>query len=449
MNNLKCTSKEHADVNAISFCQICDIYMCNTCEKIHNNLCFHHITYKLNNNIDEVFNGICQEKKHSIELEYYCKNHNKLCCAACLCKIKGERNGQHKDCDVCPIIDIKEEKKKKFAENIKFLNELFSTLEQSNKELKAIFENISKMKEDLKLEIVNTFTKFRNALNEREDELLSEVDKKFEEFYFDDNLVKESEKLPKKIKASLEKSKIIDNEWDDKNKLAYMINECIKIEKNIKEINSINNSIQKSKLNNCIIKFIPEEEINSILNSINKFGNIKKFEKESYFLKKSNIIKSEEEKLISSWLDKKPTQFTLLLDSKIDGDLTSTFENKCANKYPTIVFIKSTDGYRFGGFTSRKWGINNNAYDDKCFIFSLDLKEKYPIKESQYGTFIRPNNWLSFGNGSTLYIYNNCTSRNDNHSGISYFNFPKGKSEINGNNPNFTVSSYEVYEIKF
>ena len=128
MENKKCTSKEHSDIIAISFCQICDIYMCNKCEKIHNNLCSHHQTYNLNNNIDEIFNGICQEKKHSIELEYYCKNHNKLCCAACLCKIKSEKNGQHKDCDVCLLNDIKEEKKKKFEENIKYLNELFGSL---------------------------------------------------------------------------------------------------------------------------------------------------------------------------------------------------------------------------------------------------------------------------------------------------------------------------------
>ena len=41
---------------------------------------------------------------------------------------KSEKNGQHKDCDVCLLNDIKEEKKKKFEENIKYLNELFGSL---------------------------------------------------------------------------------------------------------------------------------------------------------------------------------------------------------------------------------------------------------------------------------------------------------------------------------
>ncbi len=454
MENKKCTSKEHSDIIAISFCQICDIYMCNKCEKIHNNLCSHHQTYNLNNNIDEIFNGICQEKKHFDELEYYCKNHNKLCCAACLCKIKSEKNGQHKDCDVCLLIDIKEEKKKKFEENIKYLNELFGSLEKFNNELKLLFENINKTKEELKLEILNVFTKFRNALNEREEELLSEIDKKYEECYFSENLVKESEKLPQKVKISLEKSKKINNEWNDNNKLAYIINESIKIENNIKYINSINDSIKKSKSNNYLIKFIPEEEINKFLNEIRKFGNILKIQKEEKncffnFIKKSNIIKPEEMDLILSWFNLRPNKFNLLLDSKIDGDLTSTFVNKCASKFPTMLFIKSTDGYRFGGYTSKKWGIDCDSNDECCFIFSLDLKEKYPIKESKYATMIRQNNWLSFGSGSSLYLYNGCTSRNDNYTGSSNFNFPKNKSEINGNKPRYTVSSYEVYEVQF
>ena len=134
----KCSSKEHTNINAISFCQICTINMCNKCEKIHGNLCPHHQIYKLNQNLDEIFNGICKEKNHLIKLEYYCKDHNQLCCAACLCKIKDEYYGQHKDCEVCSILDIKEEKKKKFEENIKYLNELYRTLEQSSKDLKIL-----------------------------------------------------------------------------------------------------------------------------------------------------------------------------------------------------------------------------------------------------------------------------------------------------------------------
>ena len=54
---------------------------------------------------------------------FYCKNHNKLCCAACLSKMKVNGYGQHFNCEVCLIKDIKKEKKNKLKENIKYLEE--------------------------------------------------------------------------------------------------------------------------------------------------------------------------------------------------------------------------------------------------------------------------------------------------------------------------------------
>ena len=42
-----------------------------------------------------------------------------------------------------------------------------------------IFEKIIEDKEQLKIKISQIFNKIRNALNEREDELISEVDNKF------------------------------------------------------------------------------------------------------------------------------------------------------------------------------------------------------------------------------------------------------------------------------
>ena len=53
------------------------------------------------------------------------------------------------------------------------------TFKISIKELNEIIENIDKNKEEIKLEIQKTFTKIRNELNNREDQLLLEVDEKF------------------------------------------------------------------------------------------------------------------------------------------------------------------------------------------------------------------------------------------------------------------------------
>ena len=91
--------------------------------------------------------------------------------------------------------------------------------------------------------------------------------------FFKEDLIKDSEKLPNKIKISLEKGKSLDKDWND-NELNYFINDCIEIENNIKEINIINESIKKYNSNkNKEIKF-NENGINNILDIIKNFGKI-------------------------------------------------------------------------------------------------------------------------------------------------------------------------------
>ena len=48
-------------------------------------------------------------------------------------------------------------------------------IEQSINEIKKIYEDINKNKEDLKIKIQTIFTKLRNELNKKEDKLLLEI----------------------------------------------------------------------------------------------------------------------------------------------------------------------------------------------------------------------------------------------------------------------------------
>ena len=106
----KCSLDEHKEIDAIIRCPKCEIYMCNKCEKTHSTLFKNHHPYQLNKD-EDIFTGYCQEENHPNKLIYFCKDHNQLCCAACLCKINKNGDGQHHDCNVCSIEDIKEEKK--------------------------------------------------------------------------------------------------------------------------------------------------------------------------------------------------------------------------------------------------------------------------------------------------------------------------------------------------
>jgi len=273
----KCSFIEHKEIDAINYCAECKRYICNKCTNYHKGFLENHLLYNIDKDIEDIFTGFCKEDNHNIKLEYLCKTHNKLCCAACLCKIKDEIYGQHKDCDVCKIKDIKDEKKNKLGENIKFLEELSKNLQYTIKELKILHENLNKNKEQLKLKVQNIFTKIRNILNNREDELLLEVDKMFNKLYYNEEIIKKSENLMNKIKIFLEKGKKINKEWNNDNKLNLLINDCINIENNIKDINNINEIIKNINLNkNKKIKFSPEEEYNynNLLESIKKFGKI-------------------------------------------------------------------------------------------------------------------------------------------------------------------------------
>ena len=130
--NKKCSAKDHQDINAISYYQKCNIYMCNKCENLHSKLFQHLNLFKLDKDINEIFTGYWKELNHKNELEFFCKNHNQMCCAECITKIKGNGKGQHKDCDVCFLNEIKNIKKDKFIKKYWFFTKFIKWLRREN-----------------------------------------------------------------------------------------------------------------------------------------------------------------------------------------------------------------------------------------------------------------------------------------------------------------------------
>ena len=287
--NKKCSFKDHQEVNANSYCRECKIFMCNKCEAHHSSLFLNHEQFNLIKNNEEIFTGFCSEKEHNNKLKFFCKNHNQLCCTACIAKIKDENYGNHKDCDVCSIKEIKEEKIKKLEENIQYLEDISKNINESINNLKNISEKINEKKEELKLNIQKIFTKLRNELNNREDVLLNEVDKQFENLFPKVEVIKEYEKLPNKIKLSLEKSKDINK---NENKLYSFINECIKIENIISDINNIDKDLKNSKkLENKFVFNLDEKDISKFIENIKKFGELVDKDKKKNYINFREINK--------------------------------------------------------------------------------------------------------------------------------------------------------------
>ena len=64
----KCSSIEHKEIDANSYCGECKIYMCNKCETFHSKLFSTHKTFILDKEIGDIFTIYCKEEKHNNEL---------------------------------------------------------------------------------------------------------------------------------------------------------------------------------------------------------------------------------------------------------------------------------------------------------------------------------------------------------------------------------------------
>ena len=449
-NQKKCSFNEHENIEAISYCFKCQIYLCNKCMNLHKGFFNDHPVDNLGKITDETFTGFCKEENHNSKLEYFCKNHNKLCCALCLCKIKGKGKGQHTDCDICFIEDIKEEKKSKLKDNIKSLEELGNKLDEAIKNLKLIFDKVNESKEKLKLDIQKIFTKIRCELNDREDSLLLEVDNYYDNNFCNEDIIKKSDKLPIKIKTSLEKGKLIENEWkDDDNKLNILINDCINIENNLKDINAINDAIKKYNGNNKI-NYLYQADVDNIINKVKNFGYLTDFDIDS------KIIQNCDEwnkflSLVYNYIKVKNSN--LLYRSSRDGLNYLNIVNKINNK-SNLIFLYLTDNDRiFGAYIKTKLenidlnGSRKYYRDDNAFAFSLNNNKIYKILVPQNAIGIDSTYYILIGNngnGNGFYFGDGNLCDAGLVDGAKIYDFSKNSEMTEGPG---TFKELEIFEI--
>ena len=451
----KCSSKKHQELNAVSFCSICKLYMCNKCENLHSDLFENHPLIKISKDFSEISSLYCQEKGHSSKLRYYCKNHNKLCCAFCICKIRDDDNGQHSNCNVCVINDIKDEKKSKLKENITQLEEISKGINESINKIKIIYEQMNEKKEELKLIVQKTFTNIRNAINTREDELLLEIDNKYNDKSIKEELIKEIERLPNKIKASLEKCKSINKEWDNNDKLFSIINNCINIENILKDINKINQVIKNFDSNiKPNIAFYPKEEkeINLFLSKIKSFGKIT--EDDLFNLCEiSKILDNNENysNALKNWINPKENiKYELLYRLSENGESFSKFHELCDNKGPLLVLFHVQDGNKIGLYTPLILDQNKKGWqnDMETFLFNLNQNKKYKKIENSCSLYY-DNNFGVF----TAYFGNhgeNKTMRQLKHFANSInFYYENGSRILPSQNQekNYDLLEVEVFKV--
>ena len=218
-------------------------------------------------------------------------------------------------------------------------------------------------------------------------------------------------------------------------------------------ISSLNNKItnlenqikeMKNDFNNKL-----KSELDSYKKQIEEYIDKNYIKKRKLKFNGSKIIQENENELISKWFgDKNPISAKLLLDAKIDDNFYQTFFEKCGNVPNTMIFIKTTEGERFGGYTSVIWPNDGKSKDTESFLFSLSKKEKYKVINSDNAIDVVKNDYISFGCGHDLWIYNGLKS-NGGGTGQTNYDIPGHRCSLNRGKNYFEILNCEIYQIVF
>jgi hypothetical protein len=137
----------------------------------------------------------------------------------------------------------------------------------------------------------------------------------------------------------------------------------------------------------------------------------------------------------------------LLYKATADSDKASVFHNKCDSAENTLVLVKSSNGKRFGGYTSCSWeGDSIEKKDENAFVFSLDKMKIYNIIPGEDAIGCYPKFGPVFL-GCQIRIYDRFFEKGGT-------TFEKGANydteedyELSGGLKSFQVKDIEVYSV--
>ena len=276
-------------------------------------------------------------------------------------------------------------------------------------------EEVEENKDKIKEEIKSIFEKIRTEINNRENILTSETNKYFDDNYFNEGIIKKIDQ----IKSLLENVESIDDDWEDDDKLNEIIDNCINIENNVKDINTIKAKMEKYIKNGNKFNVQINYNIDNFINKIKKFGYIF----DSTILKEQNNIKKFNE-LIDD--DKITNNLNLLYRSSRDEFNYLNIINAINNK-SNLIFLYLTENDKiFGAYIKTKLenidinGSKKYYKDEDAFVFSINNNKKYKILIPEYAISFDNKNYILIGN-------------NDNDNGFYYSdNIINDKQLING-----------------
>ena len=232
-----------------------------------------------------------------------------------------------------------------------------------------------------------------------------------------------------------------------------IINEKNVLEKYVEKVNQDYNINMGQVLT---IDQIPENSIDIIpYHSPNHLNNILD---NLFFPYRSQIFrKLEEFEFIRDSLGE--VRLKMVYSSAYHKDEVKVFRDKCRHHH-LLVLVKTKSGNRFGGYTANNFnppfiGLKREAAvevfkeDQVSFLFNLDLKKIYEVKDSEQALFCSDTFPISFGE-SDLVIWNHFLSEGGTSTfPDSYGDFTDNPFEVTGGERQFEVETVEVYHVVF
>ena len=177
------------------------------------------------------------------------------------------------------------------------------------------------------------------------------------------------------------------------------------------------------------------------------------------FKDKSVIMKIDEKdmlyKEIENKMNKKIKGIKKLYQATRDGGEPINFHLKCDNIPNTLVLIKSEGNRRFGGFTPIPWKSEGDYWikdpENKTFVFSLDNKKIYYLKDIENAVSHDKGSGPCFGRGCDINIEGNPLKENTLYTYQTSYDYKgdsKALSEYDGLN-NLKALEYEVFQVIF
>ena len=149
----------------------------------------------------------------------------------------------------------------------------------------------------------------------------------------------------------------------------------------------------------------------------------------------------------------------LLYRSTRDGGEAENYHSKCDGHKNLLTLVKTVEGKKFGGFSSLQLkNIEGAQKDDTAFIFSLDKKKNYYIKNGKDAVYFKSGRGPIFGttyaSGSEFNINvdgKNCFKEDscfDDTGSSCCYDYGEEKHVLAGKKK-FQVLDYEVFELEF